>query len=76
MSNKPVKTFRDGAIKVTVWGNENDKGTFYSFEAVQGYKDNNGEWKESKSFTGADALRASNLLTKAYNHTLDLKADA
>ena len=77
MSNKPVKTFRDGAIKATVWGNESDKGTFYSVDVVRSYKnDETGEWKDTTSFSGNEILRASNLLAKAYNHTLDLKADA
>lgn len=76
MGNKPVTTLRDGAIKATVWANESDKGTFYSVDVVRGYKDSaTGEWKDVASFSGGDVLRASNLLAKAYNYTLDLKAD-
>ena len=73
---QPADTLRDGAIKATIWANASDKGTFYSVDLVRSYQDKQtGEWKDVTSFTGADALRASNLMALAYNRTLELKAN-
>lgn len=41
MSNKPVKTFRHGAIGVSVWERQGKKGVFYDFTVSRSYK--NGE---------------------------------
>lgn len=73
MTNKPVIEIRDGAIKVTVWPNDSEKGTFYSVELVRSYKDGE-NWKESRSLSGGDVLRGANLLTLAHNEILHLKA--
>jgi len=74
--SKPAFTLRDGSIKATAWANTSDKGMFYSIDITRGYMTDNGEWKDTTSFSGGDALRASNLLKLAYNRTLQLKADA
>lgn len=41
MSNKPAKTFREGAIGVSVWERQGKKGAFYDFTVSRSYK--NGE---------------------------------
>ncbi|MBI1827313.1 MAG: hypothetical protein HY287_03930 [Planctomycetes bacterium] len=38
MSNKPVKTFRDGAIGLSVWERQGKKGVFYDFTLSRSYK--------------------------------------
>ena len=68
MSNQPHFKLKDGAVKLTCWKNENDKGAFYSVDLVRSYKnDETGEWKDTTSLSGAELLRAANLLTEAYN---------
>lgn len=67
MSNSPFKTLRDGTIKATIWQNQTEKGAFYSVDIVRGYKDQNDEWKDTHSFSGAELLRVANLSTQAYN---------
>ena len=67
MSNKPFETIRDGAIKATIWKNDTDKGSFFSVDIVRGYKDDEGNWKDSRSFSGSELLRVSNLATRAYD---------
>ena len=76
MTNTPAFKLRDGTITATAWANTSEKGVFYSVDISRSYKTDDGEWKETSSFSGNDALRASNLLTQAYNRTLELKADA
>ena len=68
----PVQTFRDGAISVRVWKREHknaetgNTSTFYSIDMKRGYKQGD-IWKNTSSINGRDALRVSNLFTRANN---------
>lgn len=73
---KPEATIRDGSLKATIWKNDSEKGAFYSVDLVRGYKDKDDNWQETSSMTGAELLRAANILTNAYNRILHLKLDA
>lgn len=72
MTNKPFEEFRDGLVKVTIWKNDRRDGgrSFFSFDVRRSYKDEAGNWHETTSLTGDDALKASHLLQLAYAHTL------
>jgi len=72
MSDKPIKTLRDGLITATLWKNHTDDGAFYSVNLIRSYKDQDGEWNETPSFSGSDLLKASNLATRAYDFITDL----
>jgi hypothetical protein len=54
MSNKPAKTFREGAIGLSVWERQGKKGVFYDFTVSRSYK--NGE----KGSAYASTFRADN----------------
>ena len=41
MTNKPAKTFRDGAVGLSIWERQGKKGVFYDFTLSRSYK--NGE---------------------------------
>ncbi len=73
--NKPAAVFRDGAIKVNIWANETDKGIRYSAELSRSYTDQQGQWHDTKYLSNGELLRAANLLVKAYNRQLQLKAE-
>jgi len=69
--NDPEKTFRAGAVSATVWKNINktkDGKEFenYSVTLKRGYKDNDGEWKDTNSFKAADIGKAKLVLSQAY----------
>lgn len=72
MANKPVFEFRDGLLKVSVWENARKEGdrTFFTFDLKRSYKDEGGNWHETASLTGDDALKGANLLQQAYNASL------
>ena len=72
MNNKLFKEFRDGLLKVTVWKNDRKTSdrSFFTFDLRRSYKDDAGNWHETASMTGDDALKAGNLLQLAYAHTL------
>lgn len=73
--SKPIFKLRDGLITATCWKNEHDGKPFYSVDLTRSYQTEDGEWKETNSFTGGDILRAGNLATSAYNRTLELRAE-
>lgn len=53
VKNKPVKEFRDGAIKTAVWKREHEGKTFYSVSVSRGYKVEQGgveRWEDTNSF--------------------------
>lgn len=50
MSNKPAKTFREGAVGLSVWERQGSKGTFYDFGISRSYKDREGKSAYTTTF--------------------------
>jgi hypothetical protein len=69
MTNKPVHKLRDGAIEVSIWRNDGEKGPWYSVSHRRSYKQGE-EWKESDSYGADDLLTLSKLLDLAHTWTL------
>lgn len=61
MANKPAATFRLGAVKATVWRN-NDK--FYNVTLVRTYKDGD-DFKETDQLGSGDLMNAVRVLQRA-----------
>ena len=70
---KPADTLRDGSIKATIWKNSSEKGDFYGVEFSRTYKSGE-EFRDSKSFSGAELLRLAYLAQRAYQQVADLRA--
>ena len=66
MANQPAHTIRSGAIKVTIWRNEGEKGVWYSVTPSRSYKQGE-EWKDSDSFGEDDLLLVSKLVDQAHS---------
>ena len=62
---KPVHKIRSGAIEVAVWGQENDKGPWYSVTMSRSYKQGD-EWKQADSYGVDDLLLLAKLLDQAH----------
>ena len=75
MTNKPTATLRDGSLKATIWHQKTDQGGFYRVTFVRGYRDDDGNWHDSDSFSGAELLRLANLAARAYDETRELRAE-
>jgi hypothetical protein len=54
--NRPVAEFRHGGIKLAVWPNKGESGTMYNTTISNGYKDDQGNWKDTSSFGPTDLL--------------------
>jgi hypothetical protein len=67
--NKPVHELRDGAIKVTIWRNEGEKGPWFSVNHRRSFKQGD-EWKETDSYGQDDLLPLAKLLDLAHTWIL------
>lgn len=75
MSEKPVDTLRDGALKATVWRNEGENGSFFTTTLSRTYTDERGDFHESNSFSGSELLRVAELARTAYTRTQDFRRE-
>lgn len=64
-SNKPVNTYRLGNLSATIWPNLVNDKTYYSTEIVRNYKDKDGNWKTSSSFSHDELLNVAKLAERA-----------
>ncbi|MEM7668469.1 MAG: hypothetical protein AAF317_04860 [Pseudomonadota bacterium] len=69
----PVDVIRDGAIKATIWENQGQKGTYLSTTFAKTYEDQNGDLKDTNTFTQSELLRVSELARKAYDRGNELR---
>jgi hypothetical protein len=65
MSNQPAHKIQRGVLKVTIWRNKSDKGTFYTANLTRGYKKGDDMWKETDSLGEDDLLPSRKLLDLA-----------
>lgn len=63
---KPAHKIRSGALEVTIWKNDGDKGAWYSATPRRSYKQGE-EWTESDSFGFDDLLTLAKLLDLAHS---------
>ena len=74
-ASRPIKTFRQGGVEVSVWKNHTDKGDMYNTTIRNSYKDDSSsEWKETSSFSPADLAVLSQLSGLAFQEIVQLKA--
>ena len=74
-NTKPIETLRDGAIKASIWKNQGENGAFYSVRVTRTFTDEQGNYRDSDSFTGTEIIRAGWLQLKAYDRTVALRAE-
>jgi hypothetical protein len=71
---QPPLTLRDGAIKASIWRNESESGgAFYTVNFARAYKDKDGKFHDTDSFSGAQLLKLSHLAAKAYDCVDELR---
>jgi hypothetical protein len=63
---KPAHKIRDGALSVTIWKNDSDKGPWYSVTPSRAYKQGE-QWKDSDSLGFDDLLPMAKLLDLAHS---------
>ncbi|MCB1682367.1 MAG: hypothetical protein KDI65_10600 [Alphaproteobacteria bacterium] len=73
--NRPEDVLRDGNLKATVWKNEGENGDYYSTTLSRTWQDEDGNYRDSHSFSGAELLRVSELARGAYARTNELRQE-
>ena len=75
---RPVKSFRQGGVKVDVWRNPGQNGSdMYNTTISNSYKDDaTGEWKDTKSFSPTDLAVLSQLSSQAFQAIGELKSQS
>jgi hypothetical protein len=63
MSKQPAHKLRLGLITATIWNND----SFFSVDLARSYKDNQGQWQSTTSYSHADLLNLSKLAQRAEN---------
>lgn len=76
MTNQsPVDTIRDRAIKSSIWRNEGEKGAYYSVTLARTYKDDQGNLRDTNSFSQDDLLKLAEISRKSYHRINELKRE-
>jgi len=74
---RPVATFKQGGVEVSVWRNSSEKGDMYNTTIRNSYKDNeSGEWKETASFSPTDLAVLAQLSAQAFQVIGELKTQS
>ncbi len=70
---KPALTIRDRNLKATIWKNTGEKGDFYTVQFTRSYRDDQGNYHDSDSYSGSELLRIARLAQKAFDYTAELR---
>ena len=65
MSNKPAKTFREGAVGLSVWERQGSRGTFYDFALSRSYKNGDGKSAYATTFREDNAAAIVRVVNEA-----------
>jgi hypothetical protein len=69
-NNKPAAKVSVYPVHATIWRN----GNFYSVTFERSYKDKDGSWKRTNSFSGHELLWLAKCADMAHTETLRLRA--
>ncbi|NRA30146.1 MAG: hypothetical protein HRU11_07765 [Parvularculaceae bacterium] len=63
----PIQTLSNGAVKVKIWEQQGENGSFPTVSISKTYRDRQtGELRDGQSFTATDVLKLEKLMPKAY----------
>ena len=68
MANKPVGEVKLGRIRAAVWANEGEGGPRYSVTFSRLFKDKDGNWKDSTSFSREDLPLLMKVADRAHTY--------
>ena len=73
--SKPAHKIRSGALTVTLWKHEGDKGPWFTATPMRSYKQGD-EWKETNSYGQEDFLELAEMFREARAWVIKEKAAA
>ena len=69
---RPIFKLRDGTSSVAVFANQGDNGVFHTIKMDHAYKDSDGNYKPSNSFTAQEAATYMALMAAGYSKAVEL----
>lgn len=73
--NRPIDELKDGRLKSKIWRNEGEERTTYNVVFSYLYKNDEGEWAESRSIPSNELLRQAHLSERTYDRVGELKRE-
>lgn len=70
---RPAVTLTDGALRAAIWKNQGPNGPIFSVTFSRSYKNAEGEYRDSTSFSGANLLKIAKLAERAYSEAAALR---
>lgn len=64
-NNAPIKTFRIGSVRAAIWAKQNDNGTFHQVTITRTYKDENGDYADTSSYSHLELLAVARVAEQA-----------
>ncbi len=71
--NPPVAKVRVDLINASIWKNQTDKGIFYNVTFESRYRNGEGKWKSSHSYTSNDLLALAKAADLAHTKIVELR---
>lgn len=65
MRTKPIQTFREGAIGLSVWQREGKAGTYFDFTVSRCFQKTEGEFSYSNSFHESNTEALTTVINRA-----------
>lgn len=69
-NNKPAKTYKLGALSLSLWENETKDGTMMNFTFQRAYKDTEDNWQHTQQLRTSDLPKLRVLVEEAYKDML------
>ncbi len=68
--NKPTRIKAGRGVVAKLWRNRNKNGEWYNINISRIYKDDDGEFQDSDSFSRDDLLQVAFVARKAFDHII------
>ena len=75
MTKSPEDVLRDANLKASIWRNESEKGPYYTTTLARTYKDEQGDYRDTHSFSQNDLLRVAELARGAYGRVNEIRRE-
>ncbi len=74
-NNPPQEIIRDGNIKANIWRNDGENGPYHTTSFARTFKNQDGEYRDSQSFSQNDLLPLAELARNAYSRVNELRRE-
>jgi hypothetical protein len=75
-NKKPTVALRDGNLRAAIWQNSNENGEVYNVQITRTWKDEQGTYHDSDTFSPSELLRVAHLAGKVYDRINEMRQAA